>query len=132
MITAVLPTYNRAPLSFDRGEGAWLVADDGRRFLDALSALEHSKPREGGVVALAGAVAAHAPDAAIAVLLCGSAVSAADLRLACSRIPDGVRVLAVVADSRLESAELRRVGQTDVISIGDLSHLPSAVRKVLS
>ena len=27
MIPAVLPTYNRAPLSFVRGEGSWLVAD---------------------------------------------------------------------------------------------------------
>lgn len=49
MITAVLPTYNRAPLSFDRGEGAWLVADDGRRFLDlgagiAVNALGHAHP----------------------------------------------------------------------------------------
>ena len=49
MITAVLPTYNRAPLSFDRGEGAWLATDDGRRFLDlgagiAVNALGHAHP----------------------------------------------------------------------------------------
>ena len=34
MITPVLPTYNRAPLSFVSGAGSWLRADDGRRFLD--------------------------------------------------------------------------------------------------
>ena len=49
MIPAVLPTYNRAPLSFVSGEGAWLVEADGRRFLDfgagiAVNALGHAHP----------------------------------------------------------------------------------------
>ena len=49
MIPSVLPTYNRAPLSFVRGEGAWLIEADGRRFLDlgagiAVNALGHSHP----------------------------------------------------------------------------------------
>jgi acetylornithine/N-succinyldiaminopimelate aminotransferase len=34
MIPSVLPTYNRAPLTFVRGEGSWLIEADGRRFLD--------------------------------------------------------------------------------------------------
>ncbi|GBR03165.1 aspartate aminotransferase family protein [Acetobacter oeni] len=34
MIPALMPTYNRADLAFERGEGAWLYATDGRRFLD--------------------------------------------------------------------------------------------------
>ncbi|MGL4311386.1 MAG: aspartate aminotransferase family protein [Paracoccaceae bacterium] len=49
MIPAVLPTYNRAPLEFVSGEGAWLTASDGRRFLDlgsgiAVNALGHAHP----------------------------------------------------------------------------------------
>ncbi|WP_210527118.1 aspartate aminotransferase family protein [Rubellimicrobium arenae] len=49
MIPAVLPTYNRAPLTFERGEGSWLVAEDGRRYLDlgagiAVNALGHANP----------------------------------------------------------------------------------------
>ena len=49
MIPAVLPTYNRAPLSFVRGEGSWLVAGDGSRYLDlgagiAVNALGHAHP----------------------------------------------------------------------------------------
>lgn len=49
MIPAVLPTYNRAPLSFVSGEGAWLTEADGRRFLDmgsgiAVNALGHAHP----------------------------------------------------------------------------------------
>ena len=49
MISAVLPTYNRAPLAFDRGEGSWLIDTEGRRFLDltsgiAVNALGHAHP----------------------------------------------------------------------------------------
>ncbi len=49
MIPSVLPTYNRAPLTFVKGEGAWLTAADGRRFLDlgagiAVNALGHAHP----------------------------------------------------------------------------------------
>ncbi|AUQ73722.1 aspartate aminotransferase family protein [Phaeobacter piscinae] len=49
MIPSVLPTYNRAPLSFVKGEGAWLIEADGRRFLDlaagiAVNALGHAHP----------------------------------------------------------------------------------------
>ncbi|MCE8508166.1 aspartate aminotransferase family protein [Ruegeria pomeroyi] len=49
MIPSVLPTYNRAPLHFVKGEGAWLIEADGRRFLDlgsgiAVNALGHAHP----------------------------------------------------------------------------------------
>ncbi|MCM3695156.1 DUF58 domain-containing protein [Microbacterium oleivorans] len=107
-------------------------AETGRRYLDSLSALEPSKPREGGIVALAGILAAHSPDAAVAVLICGSTVDAGQLRLACSRVPFGVRTLAIIADGRLEAPVLRRVGDADVVALGELDQLPNAIRKVLS
>ena len=49
MISAVLPTYNRAPLAFTHGEGSWLTAEDGTRYLDlgggiAVNALGHAHP----------------------------------------------------------------------------------------
>ncbi len=49
MISPVLPTYNRAPLSFVKGEGSWLIEADGRRFLDlgagiGVNALGHAHP----------------------------------------------------------------------------------------
>ncbi len=49
-MTAVMPTYGRADLCFERGEGAYLFADDGRRFLDfgsgiAVTSLGHAHPR---------------------------------------------------------------------------------------
>jgi acetylornithine aminotransferase len=45
----LLPTYARAPVTFVRGKGSWLVADDGRRYLDfgagiAVVSLGHCHP----------------------------------------------------------------------------------------
>ncbi|MGF1553303.1 MAG: aspartate aminotransferase family protein [Paracoccaceae bacterium] len=59
MIAPVMPTYNRAALAFERGEGSWLWTTDGRRFLDlgagiAVNVLGHAHP------ALAAAVAGQA------------------------------------------------------------------------
>jgi acetylornithine/N-succinyldiaminopimelate aminotransferase len=47
MITPVLPTYNRAPIAFVKGQGSWLTAEDGSRYLDlgagiAVNALGHA------------------------------------------------------------------------------------------
>lgn len=49
MIPAVMPTYARADLAFERGEGVYLYATDGRKFLDfgagvAVVALGHCHP----------------------------------------------------------------------------------------
>jgi acetylornithine aminotransferase len=49
MTDAVMPTYGRLDIAFTKGEGAWLTAEDGSRYLDALSGiavcnLGHSHP----------------------------------------------------------------------------------------
>lgn len=49
MTDALLPVFERASLLFDHGEGAWLVAADGERYLDfgagiAVNALGYSHP----------------------------------------------------------------------------------------
>ena len=49
MIPAILPTYARAPVTFERGEGPYLFATDGRKYLDfgsgvAVTALGHAHP----------------------------------------------------------------------------------------
>jgi acetylornithine/N-succinyldiaminopimelate aminotransferase len=46
----LLPTYARVDLAFERGEGAWLYATDGEKYLDftsgvAVNALGHAHPR---------------------------------------------------------------------------------------
>ncbi|RCW27164.1 acetylornithine/N-succinyldiaminopimelate aminotransferase [Ciceribacter lividus] len=47
--TPLYETYLRAPLRFERGEGVWLIAENGERFLDfaagvAVNALGHAHP----------------------------------------------------------------------------------------
>ena len=47
---AVMPTYARQNVSFERGEGPWLIAKNGDRYLDfasgvAVNALGHAHPR---------------------------------------------------------------------------------------
>jgi len=47
---ALLPTYNRADVAFVRGEGSYLFAEDGRRYLDfgagiAVNAFGHANPK---------------------------------------------------------------------------------------
>jgi acetylornithine/N-succinyldiaminopimelate aminotransferase len=49
VIPAVMPTYQRSEIAFERGEGAYLFATDGRRYLDfasgiAVTVLGHSHP----------------------------------------------------------------------------------------
>lgn len=49
MISHVLPTYNRAAIAFERGEGSWAIATDGTRYLDlgagiAVNVLGHANP----------------------------------------------------------------------------------------
>ena len=49
MSSSVLPTYKRAPLAFEKGQGSWLFTKDGDRYLDmgagiAVNALGHSNP----------------------------------------------------------------------------------------
>ena len=47
MSPSILPTYKRASLAFERGQGSWLITKDGDRYLDlgagiAVNALGHS------------------------------------------------------------------------------------------
>lgn len=49
MITPLMPTYARADLAFERGEGAWLTATNGKQYLDfsggvAVNVLGHAHP----------------------------------------------------------------------------------------
>lgn len=49
MIPSVMPTYGRSEIAFERGEGVYLIATDGRRYLDfaagiAVNSLGHAHP----------------------------------------------------------------------------------------
>jgi acetylornithine/N-succinyldiaminopimelate aminotransferase len=50
VIAPVMPTYARAPLAFERGEGSWLITAEGERYLDfgagiAVNCLGHAHPK---------------------------------------------------------------------------------------
>ncbi|MFS0853082.1 DUF58 domain-containing protein [Microbacterium sp. 179-I 3D4 NHS] len=115
-----------------RVQGRELPAGTGKQLLDSLSAIETSKPREGGIAELAGVVAATMPLASVVVLLCGSKVRPDDLRLACSRLPFGARVLAIVTDGTVTAPALRRIGEADVLTVGTLEQVPLALQRVLA
>ncbi len=49
MTSALIPTYARAPIAFERGEGVWLTGTNGERYLDcgagiAVASLGHANP----------------------------------------------------------------------------------------
>ncbi|MEQ1941987.1 aspartate aminotransferase family protein [Mesorhizobium sp. VNQ89] len=53
--SALFDTYARAPLTFDRGEGSWLVSDSGERYLDfgagiAVNSLGYTHPHLGAAL----------------------------------------------------------------------------------
>ncbi|WP_431806603.1 DUF58 domain-containing protein [Microbacterium paraoxydans] len=115
-----------------RVQGRELPSGTGKQLLDSLSAVEGSRPKEGGIAELAGVVAATMPLASVVVLVCGSRVRPDDLRLACSRLPFGARVLTVVADTSVATPALRRIGDADVVTVGALEQIPLALQKVLA
>lgn len=56
MVDVLQSTYNRLPVAFSRGEGAWLWDTEGRRYLDALSGiavcgLGHAHPKIAAAIA---------------------------------------------------------------------------------
>lgn len=64
MESALFPTYARADVAFERGEGAWLVAEDGAHYLDfasgvAVLSLGHAHPHLVGTLNAASAKPWH-------------------------------------------------------------------------
>jgi acetylornithine aminotransferase len=64
MSNALMNTYGTRTLSFVRGEGSWLIANDGKRYLDAVSGvavcgLGHAHPRVAQAIAQQAATLVH-------------------------------------------------------------------------
>ena len=63
-MTNVMPTYNRYPVSFVRGEGSYLIGDNDKRYLDGLAGiavcvLGHSHPKVASAISKQASTLIH-------------------------------------------------------------------------
>jgi uncharacterized protein (DUF58 family) len=97
------------------------------RLLDDLSGVETAQTAL-RVTELARVAAEDAAGTSIAFLICGSTVTAAQLRAASLHFPLGVDVVAVVCDAGA-APTLRRVTELNVLTIGFLEDLQKSLAK---
>ncbi|MPV37183.1 DUF58 domain-containing protein [Georgenia subflava] len=100
-----------------------------RQLLDSLTRLEPGTG-PGGVVSMAQTVSRDVEHASMAILICGSAVTAHSIRAAGAVLPLGVRAVAVRVDADAE-AGVSTVGVVTVVTVGALDELPRALRKAM-
>ncbi|MBZ2195234.1 DUF58 domain-containing protein [Occultella gossypii] len=99
-----------------------------RLFLDELTRLETVKSPT-TVVEMARTITRDVLRATVAVLICGSSVSARDIRAAGAVLPVGVRALAIQARLGAEPS-VHRLGSVTVLELGALEDLPRGFRKL--
>ena len=102
----------------------------GRPLLDALSRIETAHA-VASTPELAARVKTEALQASIVVLLTGSRVSPQTLRAAARTLPGGARVLGVSCRAGA-TPELGRLGDATILTLGALTDLPVALRRVLA
>jgi uncharacterized protein (DUF58 family) len=100
------------------------------RLLDDLARVEHSA-RASSVSDLALGSADSVSGASVAIIVCGSEATAAQLRTASAAYPAGVDVLAIVCNPGIVPA-LRRAGELRVLTIGYLDDLQKALSRSAS
>ncbi|SDP02000.1 Protein of unknown function DUF58 [Nakamurella panacisegetis] len=105
-----------------------LRAATARRLLDGIAGVEWSDTTD-GVATAARNTAATVPDVSVAIVLCGSEPTVAQIRSAATAFPVGVRVVAVRVERGAPIA-VRRVGSLPVLTIGALDDLARALRAV--
>jgi len=111
-------------------QNSTLKSDTGRRLLDELSGVEQSERRE-SIVQLAKTTGSSVPNASVAFLLFGGTVTPAQLQASSVHIPLGVRVLAVSAQPGAPLT-LRSIGDMTLLTVGDLTEFPLALRRANS
>ena len=108
-----------------------LHVETGRRLLDELSAVEQSETSRETVVQLAKTTGTAVPQASVAFLLFGSGVTPTQIQASSMHIPLGVRVIAI-ASRPGERMSLRTLGDITLLTVGDLTDLPRALRRANS
>ena len=107
-----------------------LHSETGRRLLDELSGVEQVDRRE-TVVQLAKATGSAVPNASVAFLIFGAAVTATQLQASSVHIPLGVRVIAVSCRPGA-TMSLRQIGDLTLLTVGELADFPLALRRANS
>ncbi|MEE6295117.1 DUF58 domain-containing protein [Georgenia wangjunii] len=97
------------------------------QFLDVLTRMEVGEG-PGGVVSMAHQISRDVERASMVVLVCGSGVSAADIRAAGAVLPIDARAFAVQVELGAETA-VHTVGVVTVLTVGSLSELARGFRK---
>ncbi|MFE4543170.1 DUF58 domain-containing protein [Arthrobacter sp. NPDC056727] len=104
-----------------------LRCETGRNMLDDMTRIAGTPLRK-TAVDLARTLADTVPNASVVFFIVGSQVTPTQLRSAAASVPPGVRSLAVLVD--LGAAPARaNIGDLTVLTVGDLSDLPSVLRK---
>lgn len=109
-------------------QGSLVAASTGKRLLDGLAGLEQSDSRS-DIVHLARHTGNSVPDASVVVLVFGSVVEPHRIRAAANHVPRGVRVIAVNCQTGAPLSR-RSIGDTVVLTVGDLTELPIGMRRV--
>ncbi|RFA17268.1 DUF58 domain-containing protein [Subtercola boreus] len=105
-----------------------LHTETGRRLLDDLSGIDQRQSRE-SIVHLAKTAGEAVPNASVAVLLFGASVTPTEMRKASVQLPFGVRVIAVRCQPGAPVGR-RMIGELTLLTIGDLTELAPALRRV--
>jgi uncharacterized protein (DUF58 family) len=107
-----------------------LQSETGRRLLDELSGIERADRHE-SIAQLARTLGSSVPNASVAFLLFGSTVTPTQLQAATVHIPLGVRVIAVSAQPGA-ALSLRQIGDLTLLTVGQLTDFPLALRRANS
>ncbi len=107
-----------------------LQSGTGRRLLDELSGVERVDRTE-SIAQLAKTLGTSVPHASVAILIFGSTVTPSQLQAATVHIPLGVRVIAVSARPGA-ALSLRQIGELTLLTVGELTDFPLALRRANS
>ena len=98
--------------------------------LDGLTEVQ-GQARTSGIVDLARTTSDAVPNASVVFLLTGTEPNGAALRSASTKVPPGIRCIALRCGAGLEPS-LAAIGDLAVLDVGDLDSLPALLRKAVA
>ena len=98
--------------------------------LDGLTEVQ-GQARTSGIVDLARTTSDAVPNASVVFLLTGTEPNGAALRSASTKVPPGIRCIALRCGVGLEPS-LAAIGDLAVLDVGDLDSLPAVLRKAVA